>query len=209
MTTHEQLEQAVIAGKSKDAKALTQQALDEGSRPADIVDHVLVPAMTVVGDRFKCGEVFVPEMLVAARAMKESMNLLEPRLAAAGVTPKYTAVIGTVQGDLHDIGKNLVAIMWKGAGFRVVDLGTNVPPAKFVAAVQQHQPQVVGVSALLTTTMPAMAKTVTALRAAGLPVKVLIGGAPVTQHYADEIKADGYAPDAASAVDVALRVIAA
>lgn len=210
MNTLEQLGQAVIAGKSKDAKALTQAALDEGNKPADIVDKVLVPAMTVVGERFKCGEVFVPEMLVAARAMKESMSLLEPRLAAAGVTPKYTAVIGTVQGDLHDIGKNLVAIMWKGAGFKVIDLGTNVPVAKFVAAVQQHRPNVVGVSALLTTTMPAIAQTVAALRAPECPaVKVLIGGAPVTQQYADEIKADGYAPDAASAVDVALRVIAA
>jgi 5-methyltetrahydrofolate--homocysteine methyltransferase len=210
MTTLEQLGQAVISGKSKDAKALTQLALDEGSRPADIVDRVLVPAMSTVGERFKCGAVFVPEMLVAARAMKESMALLEPRLAAAGVTPKYTAVIGTVMGDLHDIGKNLVAIMWKGAGFRVIDLGTNVPPAKFVAAVQQHRPNVVGVSALLTTTMPAIAQTVAALRAPDCPpVKVLIGGAPVTQQYADEIKADGYAPDAATAVDVALRIIAA
>lgn len=210
MTTLELLAQAVIAGKGKDAKAFTQQALDEGCRPADLVDQVLIPAMTVVGDRFKCGDVFVPEMLVAARAMKESMSLLEPRLVAAGITPKYTAVIGTVMGDLHDIGKNLVAIMWKGAGFKVVDLGTNVPPAKFVTAVQTHHPDIIGVSALLTTTMPAMEKTVATLRAPECPrVKILIGGAPVTQQYADEIRADGYAPDAASAVDVALRVIAA
>lgn len=209
MTTLEQLGQAVIAGKSKDAKALTQQAIDEGAAPADLVDQVLVPAMTTVGERFKCGEVFVPEMLVSARAMKESMVLLEPRLAAAGVTPKYTAVIGTVLGDLHDIGKNLVAIMWKGAGFRVIDLGTNVPPARFVAAVREHQPQVVGVSALLTTTMPAMAQTVSALHAPDCPpVKVLVGGAPVTKQYADDIHADGYAPDAASAVDVALHAMA-
>lgn len=210
MTTSERLGQAVIAGKANDAKALTQQALDEGQSPVDLVDDVLVPAMTTIGEKFKRGEVFVPEMLVAARAMKQSMSLLEPRLVAAGVTPKYTAVIGTVQGDLHDIGKNLVVLMWKGAGFKVVDLGTNVPPAKFAAAVREHRPQLVGVSALLTTTMPAMAQTVTALRAPDCPpVKVLIGGAPVTQQYADEIKADGYAPDAASAVDVALKLIAA
>ncbi|PTX94365.1 corrinoid protein [Opitutus sp. ER46] len=210
MTTLEQLGQAVIGGKSKDAKAFTQKALDEGTGPAQLVDNVLVPAMATIGERFKRGEVFVPEMLIAARAMKESMLILEPRLAAAGVTPKYTAVIGTVMGDLHDIGKNLVAIMWKGAGFKVVDLGTNVPPAKFVAAVREHSPHVVGVSALLTTTMPAMAQTVAALHAPDCPrVKVVIGGAPVTQQYADEIKADGYAADAASAVDVALRVVAA
>lgn len=210
MTTLEQLGQAVISGKGKDAKALTQRAIEEGANPAEIVDHVLIPAMTLVGDRFKRGEAFVPEMLVSARAMKESMQLLEPGLAAAGVTPKYTAVIGTVMGDLHDIGKNLVAIMWKGAGFKVVDLGTNVPPPKFVAAVKEHKPQIVGLSALLTTTMPAMAQTLVALRAPDCPpVKILIGGAPVTQNYADEIRADGYSADAASAVDVALKVVAA
>lgn len=209
MTTLEQLGSAIVAGKSKDAKALTQLALQEGVSAVHIVDRVLIPAMTTVGERFKCGEVFVPEMLVAARAMKESMALLEPHLLAAGVQPKYTAVIGTVQGDLHDIGKNLVAIMWKGAGFRVIDLGTNVPPAKFVAAVQEHRPQVVGLSALLTTTMLAIERTLAALRAPDCPpVKVLIGGAPVTQHYADQIKADGYASDAASAVDEALRIVA-
>ncbi len=207
MTTFEKLGAAIIGGKSKDAKALTQTALDKGATPLSVVDEVLIPAMTRVGERFKAGEYFVPEMLVAARAMKEAMALLEPRLAAAGVTPKYTAVLGTVVGDLHDIGKNLVALMWKGAGFRVVDLGTNVPAHRFVAAVQQHQPQVVGVSALLTTTMPAMGTTVAAIRAGCPPVKIIIGGAPVTQSYADQIKADGYARDAVSAVDVALRLV--
>ncbi|MDD2762845.1 MAG: corrinoid protein [Opitutaceae bacterium] len=210
MTTLEQLSQAVASGKSKDAKTLTQQALDEGTSPANIVDQALVPSMASVGEKFKRNEIFVPEMLIAARAMKEAMNLLEPRLVAAGITPKFTAIIGTVQGDLHDIGKNLVAIMWKGANFRVVDLGTNVPPAKFVAAIQEHRPQLIGLSALLTTTMPAIAETVRAVRASGsAAVKIMIGGAPVTQQFADEIGADGYATDAGSAVDKAKALIGA
>jgi 5-methyltetrahydrofolate--homocysteine methyltransferase len=204
MTTLEQLSQAVAAGKSKDARALTQRALDEGTKPGDLVDHALVPAMAAVGEKFKNNEIFVPEMLVAARAMREAMNVLEPRLLAAGITPKYTALIGTVLGDLHDIGKNLVAVMWKGANFRVIDLGVNVPPAKFVAAINEYRPQVVGLSALLTTTMPAMVETVRAIRTGGCPpVKIMVGGAPISQQYADEIGADGYAPDAASAADKA------
>jgi 5-methyltetrahydrofolate--homocysteine methyltransferase len=143
-------------------------------------------------------------MLVAARAMREAMNVLEPRLLAAGITPKYTALIGTVLGDLHDIGKNLVAIMWKGTNFRVIDLGVNVPPAKFVAAINEYRPHVVGLSALLTTTMPAMVETVRAIRTGGCPpVKIMVGGAPISQQFADEIGADGYAPDAASAADKA------
>jgi 5-methyltetrahydrofolate--homocysteine methyltransferase len=209
MTTLEQLAQAVGSGKSRDAKALTQRALDEGIPPADLVDQALVPAMAAVGEKFKQNLIFVPEMLVAARAMKEAMNLLEPRLVAAGITPKYTAIIGTVQGDLHDIGKNLVAIMWKGANFRVIDLGTNVPPAKFAAAVQEHRPQLVGLSALLTTTMPAMVETVRTIRASGIPVRIVVGGAPVSQQFADEIGADGYAPDAGSAVDKAKALVGA
>ena len=149
-------------------------------------------------------------MLIAARAMKEAMALLAPLLAEAGIKPKFTAVIGTVQGDLHDIGKNLVAMMWKGSNFGVVDLGTNVPPEKFIAAAKEHNPQIVGLSALLTTTMPAMKTTIAALRAAGLnTVKVVIGGAPITHDFAKEIGADAYAPDAASAVDVARQLVAA
>jgi 5-methyltetrahydrofolate--homocysteine methyltransferase len=204
MTTLEQLSQAVAAGKSKDAKALTQRALDEGAKPGDLVDQALVPAMAAVGEKFKNNEIFVPEMLVAARAMKEAMNVLEPRLLAAGITPKYTALIGVVQGDLHDIGKNLVAVMWKGANFRVIDLGTNVPSAKFVTAINEHRPQVVGLSALLTTTMPAMVETVRAIRTGGCPpVKIMVGGAPISQQFANEIGADGYAPDAATAAEKA------
>lgn len=208
MTTLDRISTAITTGAARDARTLAQQALDEGLSPVDIVDRGLVPAMALVGDRFKRAEIFVPEMLIAARAMKEAMAVLEPRLVAAGVVPKYTAVIGTVQGDLHDIGKNLVATMWKGANFRVIDLGANVPPAKFVAAVQAHQPHLVGLSALLTTTMPAMAATVRALRADAVPaMKVIIGGAPVTREFATEIGADGFAPDAGSAVDAALELV--
>jgi 5-methyltetrahydrofolate--homocysteine methyltransferase len=210
MTTLDQLVQAVVNGKAKDALTLAQRALDEAAAPADVVDRVLVPAMALVGERYKSGEIFVPEMLLAARATKEAMKRLEPRLAAAGINPKYTAVIGTVQGDLHDIGKNLVAVMWRGANFLVVDLGTNVPPARFVAAIAEHRPQLVGLSALLTTTMPAMAEAVRVIRGSGgSPVKLMIGGAPITARFAAEIGADGYAPDAASAVDHARALIGA
>jgi 5-methyltetrahydrofolate--homocysteine methyltransferase len=210
MTILEQLSQAVGSGRSKDANFLTQRALEEGARPADILDLALVPAMAEVGERFKRNEIFVPEMLIAARAMKEAMKLLEPRLAAAGIVPKYTALIGTVQGDLHDIGKNLVSTMWKGANIRVIDLGTNVPPARFIEAIQQHRPQLIGLSALLTTTMPAMVETVRAIRhSSSCPVKIMVGGAPITQQFADETGADGFASDACTAVDKACQLIGA
>jgi len=176
----------------------------------EIVETGLVPAMSVVGEKFKNNQVFVPEMLIAARAMKEAMGIIQPLLTAAGIKPKYTAIIGTVQGDLHDIGKNLVAMMLKGANFNVIDVGTNVPPEKFIAAVKEHNAQLVGLSALLTTTMPAMKTTVDAMRAAGLStVRIMIGGAPITQQFANEIGADGYSPDAASAVDLATKLVAA
>ena len=199
---------AVEKGKRNDAKALTQALLDEGMAPLDIVEKGLVPGMSAIGEKFKNNEVFVPEMLIAARAMKEAMGLLEPLLAKAGIKPKYTVVIVTVQGDFHDIGKNLVAMMLKGANFGVVDVGTNVPPEKFVAAVQENGAAVLALSALLTTTMPAMKAAVETVRAAGLKdLKIMIGGAPVTQDYADEIGADGYSSDAASAVDLALKLL--
>ena len=169
-----------------------------------------MPGMSAIGEKFKNNQVFVPEMLIAARAMKECMAILEPLLVKAGIKPKFTAIIGTVQGDLHDIGKNLVAMMWKGANFGVVDLGTNVSAEKFAAAAKEHNAHVVGLSALLTTTMPAMKTTVAALKAAGLnTVKVVIGGAPITSDFAKEIGADGYAPDAASAVDIAKQLLGA
>jgi 5-methyltetrahydrofolate--homocysteine methyltransferase len=164
--------------------------------------------MAAVGEKFKVNEIFVPEMLVSARAMKEAMAVLEPRLLAAGITPKYTALIGTVQGDLHDIGKNLVAVMWRGANFRVIDLGSNVPAARFISAITEHKPHVVGLSALLTTTMPAMVDTVRAIRSSGCPpVKIMVGGAPISQPFADEVGADGYAPDAATAAEKALSLV--
>lgn len=207
MSTFAELSAAVEAGKRNDAKLITQTLLDQGTKPLDVVEQGLVPGMSAIGEKFKNNEVFVPEMLIAARAMKECMAILEPLLADAGIKPKYTAVIGTVQGDLHDIGKNLVAMMLKGANFGIVDLGTNVPPEKFVAAAKEHGTHLICLSALLTTTMPAMKTTVHAVRDAGLEnVKVLVGGAPVTQDFCNEIGADGYSPDAASAVDLALRL---
>jgi 5-methyltetrahydrofolate--homocysteine methyltransferase len=161
-------------------------------------------AMEVIGAKFACNEIYVPEMLISARAMKEATAVLEPVLTAAGIRPEHTAVIGTIKGDLHDIGKNLVAMMWRGANIEVVDLGTNISPEQFVAAAREHGASLVGVSALLTTTMVGMKDVVAAVRAADLPgVKVIVGGAPVTAEYAASIGADGYAPDAASAVEVA------
>ena len=210
MATLDSLSKAVASGNRKDAKALTLQALEEGVRPGDLVDLALVPAMAEVGERFKNNEIFVPEMLIAARAMKEAMTVLEPWLLAAGVAPKYRALIGTVEGDLHDIGKNLVSVMWKGANVNVIDLGTNVPAARFIEAIREHKPQVVGLSALLTTTMPALAEAVAAIRASDAPpVKIVVGGAPINQHYADQIGADGYAPDAGAAVDKILELLGA
>lgn len=199
---------AVAAGKRADTVRLTQELLAAGIRPQAIVEEGLVPGMALIGEQFKRNEIFVPEMLVAARAMKEALKLLEPLLAQAGIKPKYTAVIGTVQGDLHDIGKNLVSTMWRGANFAVVDLGTNVAPDRYVAAAREHGAQIVGLSALLTTTMPAMKETVRILKEANLPgLKVLVGGAPITQIFADEIGADGYAADAGTAVDLAKRLV--
>lgn len=205
-----ELTDAVTAGKKNEVVRITQELLAAGVAPQVIVEQGLVPGMGVVGDRFKRNEIFVPEMLIAARAMKEALKLLEPLLARAGITPKYTAIIGTVQGDLHDIGKNLVAMMWRGANFNIVDLGTNVAPEKYVEAARQHGAHLVGLSALLTTTMPAMKATVDALRGAGLNgVKIMVGGAPVTEQFAREIGADAYAADAGSAVDVAKSLVEA
>ena len=199
---------AVAAGKRADTVRLTQELLAAGTSPQSVVEQGLVPGMAIVGERFKKNEIFVPEMLVAARAMKEALKLLEPLLAQAGIKPKYTAIIGTVQGDLHDIGKNLISMMWRGANFAVVDLGTNVSPEKYLAAAQEHKAHIVGLSALLTTTMPAMKETVRIIKGAGLPnTKIMIGGAPITQEFADDIGADGYAADAGTAVDVAKQLV--
>ncbi|MCC5808296.1 MAG: corrinoid protein [Opitutales bacterium] len=208
MSTIEDLKTAVINGRRKDVKTLVPELLESGIEPSALLSQALIPAMGVVGERFKNNEIFVPEMLVSARAMKEAMNVLEPKLLEAGIRPEHTALIGTVEGDLHDIGKNLVATMWKGAGFDVIDLGVNVPAARFIEAIEEHKPHIVGLSALLTTTMPAMRDTVAAIREAGhTSVKLLVGGAPITQSYANEIGADGYSRDAASAVDAAKEAL--
>jgi len=200
---------AVEAGDRATAVRITQAAVDEGMEPRAVL-AAMTAAMEAIGARFQCNEIYVPEMLISARAMKEAMAVLEPVLTAAGVRPEHTAVIGTIKGDLHDIGKNLVAMMWKGANIEVVDLGTNVPAEKFVAAAREHGASIVGISALLTTTMVGMGEVVAAIRAADLgDVKVIVGGAPVTAEYAASIGADAYAPDAASAVEVAKQALGA
>ncbi len=209
MTNVEALQQAVIDGDAQAAQDITRQALGEGADAATLLQQALIPAMGIVGEKMKNQEYYVPEVLVAARAMQWSLALLKPLLAASGVEPTGKAVFATVKGDMHDIGKNLVIMMMEGAGFQIVDLGTDVPPARIIDAVRQHQPQLVGMSALLTTTMPGMKTTIDELAQAGLRsgVKVMIGGAPVTAKYASDIGADGSAPDAASAVDLAKRLV--
>jgi 5-methyltetrahydrofolate--homocysteine methyltransferase len=210
MSKIESLKQSVINGKRKEVEPTVNELLAEGMDPKKIVEEGLVPAMAIVGERYKNNEIFVPEMLVAARAMKSALAILEPLLVKAGIKPKYKAIIGTVEGDLHDIGKNLVAMMLRGADMDVIDLGVNVPADKFVEAINQHSPQLVGLSGLLTTTMPAMKTTVDAIhKAIGNKVKIMIGGAPITQQFANEIGADGYSQDAASAVDTALQLMSA
>lgn len=200
---------AVVNGDAKQALALVQEALAAGADPLEVVTGYLAPAMEEVGRRFECEEYFVPELLLSARAMKGAMARITPLLANRGAEPVGRVVIGTVKGDLHDIGKNLVAAMLEGAGFKVVDLGVDVAPEKFVEAAKQNSAQIIAMSALLTTTMGAMKETVSVLGPAGLEgtVKVMIGGAPVTQSYADEIKASAYAPDAASAVEQAKSLL--
>jgi len=207
MTDMNVLKDAVINGDQNTATEITKQALDEGIDPEIILQQGLIAGMNVIGAAFKKNEVYVPEVLIAARAMKMAMEVLEPKLVEAGVEPLGTVIIGTVQGDLHDIGKNLVMMMLRGSGFNVIDLGTDVPPEKFLAAVQEHQAKLVGLSALLTTTMPMMEKSIDVFKQAGLDTKVMIGGAPVTREYADKIGSQGYAPDAATAVDVAKELL--
>jgi len=211
MADLKQLAEAIINGNAPQAKELTQQALDAKTPVKQIVNDGLIAGMAVVGDRFKKNEFYVPEVLIAARAMHASLDLLRPLIAESGLEPVGRVAIGTVKGDLHDIGKNLVAMMLEGAGFEIVDLGVDVKPEVFVESVKTKNTGLIALSALLTTTMPAMKDTIKALADAGLrsKVKIMIGGAPVTQTYADEIGADGYAPDAASAVDLAKKLLAA
>ena len=210
MSVLQDIAENLMKGKANDVKALVEQALGEGTAPGTVLNEGLLAGMTVIGARFKKNEVYVPEVLIAARAMKAGMEILQPQLASAGVKPVGIAVIGTVKGDLHDIGKNLVGMMLEGAGFKVVDAGIDVAPEKFIEVAKENEASVLGVSALLTTTMTNMKAVVDAVKASDLDgkVKVMIGGAPVTQAFCDEIGADGYAPDAASAADLAKELSA-
>ena len=205
MSDYSILYDAILNGDAQTAARVTEEALAANADPMELVSQFLIPAMDEVGKRFECEEYFIPELLISARAMKQSMERIQPLLKAQGKEPVGRVVIGTVKGDLHDIGKNLVASMLEGGGFEVIDLGVDVTPEKFVNAVKEHRPGLVCLSALLTTTMPSMKAIIQALREAGLRdrVKVLIGGAPVTTRYAEEIQADGYGDNARTAVTLA------
>jgi corrinoid protein of di/trimethylamine methyltransferase len=205
------LHDAIVNGDAKAAKVVTQAALTAGIEPFRLVQEYMVPAMSEVGRRFECSEYFVPELLISARAMKSALELIRPLLVAGGAQFSGRVAIGTVKGDLHDIGKNLVASMLEGGGYEVIDLGVNVAPEQFVTAIKEKKVNIVALSALLTTTTAAMKTTIEALSAAGVrqQVKVLVGGAPVTQQYADEIGADGFGESAASAITLARKVMAA
>jgi corrinoid protein of di/trimethylamine methyltransferase len=205
------LHDAILNGDAKTSVAVTKEALAENVDPLELVTKYMVPAMDEVGRRFECEEYFVPELLLAARAMKGSLALLRPLLIARGDKPVATVVIGTVKGDLHDIGKNLVSAMLEGGGFEIIDLGSDVSPEKFVEAVRTSGANMIALSALLTVTMPSMKTTIEALKSAGLreQVKVMVGGAPVTNQYAQEIGADGYGESASSAVHLARKLAGA
>ncbi len=209
MRPWEDLYEAILNGQAQKAHAATQTALEAGAAPMTLISEAMIPAMDEVGRLFEAEEYFVPELLLAGRAMKGAMELLRPLLAASGNGSTARIVIGTVKGDLHDIGKNLVASMLEGAGFEVIDLGADVTPEKFVAAVQVNKPKVVCLSSLLTVTMPGMKTTIDALTDAGVRtgVKVLVGGAPVTMQYAREIGADGYSDNASGAVTLVKRLL--
>lgn len=209
MSDFSELYEAILAGNAKKAEEVTKAAIAAQTDPTELVQKYMVPAMDEVGKRFECNEYFVPELLIAARAMKISLELLAPLLAAAGSEPIGRVVIGTVQGDLHDIGKNLVASMLEGGGFSVVDLGVDVPPERFVEAAKEKDGTIVALSALLTTTMTVMKTVIQALEKAGIRerTKVMIGGAPITQQYADEIGADGYSDNASAAVALARKLV--
>ena len=209
MTDLKPLREAIISGDAKTAKATTEAALAAGLEPMTLVQDYMMPAMAEVGHRFECNEYFVPELLLSARAMKAALELVRPLLAASGAKAAARVAVGTVKGDLHDIGKNLVAAMLEGGGYEVIDLGVNVSPEQFISAVRDKGANIVAMSALLTTTMPAMKTTVDALKQAGVrnQVKILVGGAPITQKYADEIGADGYSETAAGVVGIAKQAL--
>jgi len=205
----EKMADAVIKGNQEVVVDLTQKAVDEGVEPNDIINNGLINGMNVVGKRFKAGDMFVPEVLMSAKAMKGGMNIVRPLLVEGEVTSEGKVLLGTVSGDLHDIGKNLVGMMMESGGFEIVNLGTDISPAEFAEKVKEHKPDVLGMSALLTTTMLSMRDTIEVLEEEGLrdSVKIMVGGAPVTKEFADEIGADGWAPDAASAKDLAMDLI--
>jgi 5-methyltetrahydrofolate--homocysteine methyltransferase len=208
MADLKKLHDAVLNGDTKTAVAITREAIAENLDPLELISGTMVPAMDEVGRRYEQEEYFVPELLLAARAMKGALELLRPLLAERGAKPAGKIAIGTVKGDLHDIGKNLVASLLEGSGFEVIDLGTDVPPEKFVEAIREKAVQIVCLSALLTVTMPSMKTTIEALKEAGVrdKVKILVGGAPVTQQYANDIGADGYGETASNAVALARRL---
>ena len=209
MVELKELQGALFRGDILKVKEITQRALWEKIEPKEILEQGLIKGMQVVGIKFKNNEIFLPEVLLASQAMYGGLELLQPELIESGVKAVGKVIIGTAKGDLHDIGKNLVAMMLRGGGFEVIDLGINVPPEKFLKASQEHQPDIVGISALLTTTMIGMKDVITIFKKAGLrnKIKVMVGGAPVTQEFADEIGAEGYAPDAASAVEKAKELL--
>jgi len=204
-----QLQQALIAGDAGAVNALTQALLATGASAREILDEALLPGMEVVGERMRSGDCFIPEVLLSARVMRGALDLLRPHMAEGESTSAGTVVIGTVEGDLHDIGKNLVAMLLQGAGFTVVNLGAGVTAAQFVSAVKEHRPQILGMSALLTTTLPHIGETIEALKDEGLreSLKVMVGGAPVTQAWADEVGADGYGANAGMAVERAKGLV--
>ena len=201
------LGETLLAGNVEEIKRLTEEALNTGATPQDILERGLRPAMEALGERFSRGEAFLPELLVAAETMKASMEVLEPAIVRDGVAPKATMLLGTVAGDIHDIGKNLVKMMFEGSGFKVIDLDINVKADKFLEAYHKEKPDLVGLSALLTTTIGEMEKVIQAIREYDPKAKFIIGGAPITQEFADRVGADGYAPDAGEAVKVGYRII--
>jgi len=207
---YEEMAKVLIAGNESEVKKLAQEALDNGAEAKDILDNGLLAGMDVVGKRFKAGDMFIPEVLLCARCMHGAMDILKPLLSEGDAAGSGTVVIGTVEGDLHDIGKNLVAMMLQGGGFKVIDLGTNIKTKDFVDAVKEHNPQILGMSALLTTTMPKMEETIEALKEAGIRdrVKIMAGGAPVTQDFVEKIGADAYGANAAAASDKAKQLVA-
>jgi 5-methyltetrahydrofolate--homocysteine methyltransferase len=207
MIDQEKFYEALCEGSMDKVKELTQKALNEGEAAEKVLKGGLIPAMDRIGVRFRNNEIFIPEVLIAARAMHAGMGILKPILAKSTTSTMTKVIIGTVKGDLHDIGKNLVGMMLEGAGFEVVDLGIDVPPEKFIQSAKESGAQIIGMSALLTTTMMQMQTTIQKIKAEGLKVKTVIGGAPLTAEFAKQIGADGYAPDAASAVSMIKEVM--